>query len=138
MDNNMDTNHAKHLPAAGGGLWQLAPALQRLTGPIFKILRWSELADVWQLADAWHVSYSTLAEALASRAWLELDFPEQRQDYMDDHADALPYAILELHPERGVQQYAIVCTGAEQVEAWAYGADAERVAYRLGLIARAD
>jgi hypothetical protein len=129
MDNIFETSH--------GSALRVHSDLQPLTAPMYIILRWSKWHG-WRLMEDLDVSYATLEDAVASRDWLGLDFREDLEAYMDDHADALPYAILELHPERGVQQYAIVCTGAEQVEAWAYGADAERVAYRLGLIARAD
>ncbi len=117
---------------------QFADEFQTLTGPIFKTVCWHECAETWFLMDAWDVSYTTLAEAVASRAWLELDDREDIQGYLDDHADGLPYAILELHPEDGARLHSIMWTSDDRVEAWDWGCNAITYAHREGLMVSAQ
>jgi len=104
-----------------GDKFVFCEALQSLTGPIFIALEWLLRHHTWEvfhdpdldpkcLADITAIQSLTLAEAVADADWkMHMDSMEweEGQAYEEEY-HALPYAILELHPEHGARLHRIV------------------------------
>jgi len=104
-----------------GDKFVFCEALQSLTVPIFIALRWRLRHSTW---DVFHdidldaiseegirdIQSLTLAEALADEDWATetAEFDRELQDTYLDEYHALPYCILELHPEQGARLHRIV------------------------------
>jgi hypothetical protein len=104
-----------------GDKFVFCEALQSLTGPIFIALRYRLRHHTWDVfhdidlyairaEDIERIQSLTLAEAVADEDWASetVECDRELQDSYRAEYHALPYAILELHPERGARLHRIV------------------------------
>ncbi len=104
-----------------GDKFVFCEALQSLTGSIFIALRYRLRHHTWDVfhdidldaicgEDIERIQSLTLAEAVADADWASetAEFDRELQDTYLDEYHALPYAILELHPERGARLHRIM------------------------------
>jgi hypothetical protein len=96
----------------------------------YTVVTWNDLQEVWE-TPYWMRFYSTLADAITSYY-----VTGRVRDMMMFEGDAC--AILELHPEHGIQLHRLGLTGDDQIEARLADCDAWRVAHRLGFVENAD
>jgi len=102
-----------------GDRFVLLGPLQSLTEPIYIPIEYRvgvgyDYVGDLGVEDVIASPYSTLEEAVASHEWMTLAITahqiEQRDARLAEY-DSLPYAILEIHPDRGARLHSIVPDG---------------------------
>ncbi len=100
-----------------GDRFQFVEDLQTLTAPIYICLEyrlfhrdWSALEDI-DLEDIEATTHGSLVEAAESEDWMAFhvydDMIERRDAYIEEY-EALPFAVLEIHPEHSPLLHSIV------------------------------
>ncbi len=100
---------------ARGDSFQFIEELQSLTAPIYICLEYRLCHRDWSvLEDIEATTFDSLAAAAASEDWMAFhvyeDLIERRDAFIEEY-EALPFAVLEIHPEHYPRLHSIVPDG---------------------------